>query len=185
MTSSESGFESSENAVIPTSSPHSTTYLQEHVDDNVNRAKETSASNEHGPPLVIYFALSLLRAMDIGLTNGAMKFLNYPAKTLIKSSRVAFTMFGGMIVGKKNYRIIEYVMVTMLVLGLSIFLHADYKSKAVFHPIGVFMLVSLKLIHHSYFQSIFLFPTLQLTFIVHRLFRYVLIASSTTILSSS
>lgn len=86
-------------------------------------------------------ALSLVRAIDIGLTNGAMKFLNYPAKTLIKSSRVAFTMLGGLVIGKKRYKILDYIMVSMLVLGLSFFLHADFRTKAVFHPIGVIMLV--------------------------------------------
>jgi hypothetical protein len=99
-------------------------------------------SSDTGPPFQVYVALSLLRAVDIGLTNGAMKFLNYPAKTLIKSTRVAFTMLTGLIVGKKRYKIIDYVMVSMLVFGLSIFLRADFRTKAVFHPIGVVMLVS-------------------------------------------
>ena len=104
-----------------------------------------SRVHSHGPPFRIYLALSLVRAFDIGLTNGAMKYLNYPAKTLIKSSRVAFTMFAGLLIGKKRYKILDYVMVSMLVFGLSIFLHADFRTKAVFHPIGVFMLVSKSL----------------------------------------
>ena len=33
-------------------------------------------------------------------------------------------------------------MVGMLVCGLSLFLHADMKSNAVFHPIGVVMLIT-------------------------------------------
>lgn len=94
------------------------------------------------PPLTVYIALSFVRALDIGLTNGAMKFLNYPAKTLIKSSRVAFTMVTGVIIGKNKYSMMDYFMVTMLVFGLSVFLHADHRSRAVFHPIGVLMLVS-------------------------------------------
>jgi hypothetical protein len=102
---------------------------------------EYDTDNKHGPPIYIYMALSLVRAIDIGLTNGAMKFLNYPAKTLIKSSRVAFTMLGGLVIGKKRYKILDYIMVSMLVLGLSFFLHADFRTKAVFHPIGVIMLV--------------------------------------------
>jgi len=99
-------------------------------------------TNDHGPSFIVYFALSLIRAFDIGLTNGAMRFLNYPAKTLIKSSRVGFTMLTGLVIGKKNYRMMDYVMVSMLVFGLGIFLDADHRSKAVFHPVGVIMLVS-------------------------------------------
>ena len=97
---------------------------------------------QHSPPIQVYMALSFVRALDIGLTNGAMKFINYPAKTLIKSSRVAFTMIAGLLIGRKKYKMMDYVMVTMLVFGLSIFLHADHKSKAIFHPAGILMLVS-------------------------------------------
>ena len=97
------------------------------------------------PPLKVYIALSFVRALDVVLTNGAMMFLNYPAKTLIKSSRVAFTMIAGLILGKKKYKMMDYVMVAMLVFGLSIFLYADHKAKAVFHPVGVLMLVSFSL----------------------------------------
>lgn len=106
--------------------------------------EDTSLDSDMGPPFHVYILLSLMKAFDIGLTNGAMKFLNYPAKTLIKSSRVAFTMLTGVLIGRKSYRMLDYVMVSLLVLGLSIFLHADHRSKAIFHPVGVFMLVSHK-----------------------------------------
>jgi hypothetical protein len=76
------------------------------------------------------------------MTNGAMRFINYPMKTLVKSSRVAFTMMCGIVIGKKRYNRDEYVMVFMLVFGLCIFIHADMSTKdAVFHPIGLSMLV--------------------------------------------
>ncbi len=71
-----------------------------------------------------------------------MKYLNYPAKTLIKSSRVIFTMLLGLVIGKKKYKRTDYIMVIMLVVGLALFLHADMHTSAVFHPIGVAMLVS-------------------------------------------
>jgi len=70
-----------------------------------------------------------------------MMFLNYPAKTLIKSSRVVFTMLLGLVIGGKSYRCRDYVAVSLLVTGLGIFLHADSKASVVFHPIGVMMLV--------------------------------------------
>ena len=94
-------------------------------------------------PLMTYFALSMIRAIDLGLTNLSMKYLNYPAKTLIKSSRVIFTMLMGIVIWKKKYKSSDYVMVAMLVAGLGMFLHADMTTNAVFHPLGVFMLVSM------------------------------------------
>jgi len=94
-------------------------------------------------PWKLYIILSLLRAIDVGMTNGAMRFLNYPMKTLIKSSRAAFTMMGGMLIGRKRYPKEDYWMVGMLVLGLGFFIHADlFSNDAVFHPIGLAMLVS-------------------------------------------
>lgn len=92
-------------------------------------------------PLRTYIGLSLIRALDLGMTNSAMMFLNYPAKTLIKSSRVVFTMLLGLVIGGKSYRCRDYVAVSLLVTGLGIFLHADSKASVVFHPIGVMMLV--------------------------------------------
>jgi len=95
-----------------------------------------------GPSWMLYISLSIIRAIDVGMTNGAMRFINYPMKTLVKSSRVAFTMIGGIIIGKKSYTRDEYIMVFMLVFGLCIFIHADMSTKdAVFHPIGLSMLV--------------------------------------------
>jgi len=93
--------------------------------------------------LMTYFALSVIRAIDLGLTNMSMKYLNYPAKTLIKSSRVIFTMMTGIVIGKKKYKNSDYAMVAMMVVGLGMFLHADMATNAVFHPLGVLMLVSV------------------------------------------
>lgn len=93
------------------------------------------------PSWIIYVMLSIVRAIDVGMTNGAMRFINYPMKTLVKSSRVAFTMMCGIMIGKKRYSRHEYLMVSMLVIGLFIFIHADMSTKdTVFHPIGLSML---------------------------------------------
>lgn len=111
-------------------------------------------------PLLTYLGLSIIRAIDLGLTNLSMKYLNYPAKTLIKSSRVVFTMMMGLVIGRKKYKKSDYIMVVMLVTGLAMFLHADMTTNAVFHPIGVFMLVSemyrkVNHIHIEYVRSNF------------------------------
>lgn len=96
----------------------------------------------HDLPMQLCLGLSALKALDLGLTYLALQYVNYPAKTLIKSSRVVFTMILGIVISGKKYTRREYINVLFLVSGLVIFLHADAKSSAVFHPIGVFMLAS-------------------------------------------
>uniref|UniRef100_A0A7S1GMC1 Sugar phosphate transporter domain-containing protein n=1 Tax=Cyclophora tenuis TaxID=216820 RepID=A0A7S1GMC1_CYCTE len=91
-------------------------------------------------PTAKFIGLSLLRAFDLAVTNSAMQFLNYPAKTLIKSCRVVFTMFMGVLIRNKRYKTRDYIAVFTLVLGLIVFLHADSTSDAVFHPLGVILL---------------------------------------------
>jgi adenosine 3'-phospho 5'-phosphosulfate transporter B3 len=94
-------------------------------------------------PFKLYLGLSLLRAVDLGMTNLAMQYINYPAKTLMKSSRVVFTMIFGVVILKKTYKFMDYFVVMCMVVGLVIFMHADANSSAVFQPIGVIMLVSI------------------------------------------
>ena len=93
-------------------------------------------------PFVMYLGLSLLRAVDLAMTNMAMQYVNYPAKTLMKSSRVVFTMLFGVLIARKKYRLWDYLVVGMMVTGLAIFMHADANSSAVFHSLGITMLVT-------------------------------------------
>jgi hypothetical protein len=92
-------------------------------------------------PFSLYLGLSLLRAIDLAMTNLAMQFINYPAKTLMKSSRVVFTMIFGVFITHKRYKAMDYIIVLCMVFGLAIFMHADATSSAVFQPVGVIMLV--------------------------------------------
>jgi adenosine 3'-phospho 5'-phosphosulfate transporter B3 len=93
-------------------------------------------------PLATYLGLSLLRAVDLGMTNTAMQYINYPAKTLMKSSRVVFTMLFGVVIGRKSYHYTDYGIVVAMVAGLALFMHADANSSAVFHHVGVVMLTT-------------------------------------------
>jgi drug/metabolite transporter (DMT)-like permease len=70
-----------------------------------------------------------------------MQYINYPAKTLMKSSRVVFTMIFGVLIQRKVYKRADYFIVLMMVVGLATFMHADASSSAVFHHMGVIMLV--------------------------------------------
>jgi hypothetical protein len=92
-------------------------------------------------PFIMYLGLSLLRAVDLGMTNMAMQYVNYPAKTLMKSSRVVFTMLFGVLVARKRYSPLDYLVVVLMVTGLAIFMHADANSSAVFDSLGIIMLV--------------------------------------------
>ena len=103
----------------------------------------SSARNRKAKPQVpffMYLGLSLLRAVDLGMTNMAMQYVNYPAKTLMKSSRVVFTMLFGVLVARKRYKPLDYLVVVLMVTGLAIFMHADANSSAVFDSLGIFML---------------------------------------------
>lgn len=91
-------------------------------------------------PLNMYLGLSFLRAIDLGMTNLAMQYINYPAKTLMKSSRIVFTMLFGVILARKKYAVVDYFIVLAMVLGLALFMHADANSSAVFSHLGVIML---------------------------------------------
>ena len=91
-------------------------------------------------PFMTYLGLSMLRALDLGMTNLAMQYINYPAKTLMKSSRVVFTMIFGVLITRKKYLFMDYFVVLCMVAGLAVFMHADATSSAVFQPAGVVML---------------------------------------------
>ncbi|KAL9185534.1 hypothetical protein ACHAXT_003311 [Thalassiosira profunda] len=91
-------------------------------------------------PMELYVGLSMLRAIDLAMTNLAMQYVNYPAKTLMKSTRVLFTMIFGVVITRKRYGVADYGIVGLMVTGLMLFMHADAHSSAVFRPLGILML---------------------------------------------
>eukprot|EP00586_Coscinodiscus_wailesii_P002050 CAMPEP_0172484662 /NCGR_PEP_ID=MMETSP1066-20121228/12211_1 /TAXON_ID=671091 /ORGANISM="Coscinodiscus wailesii, Strain CCMP2513" /LENGTH=503 /DNA_ID=CAMNT_0013249325 /DNA_START=55 /DNA_END=1567 /DNA_ORIENTATION=- len=118
--------------------------LRTHVDKK-RAAKSLSLKAQHvvpvkDVPFEFYLGLSLLRAVDLAMTNMAMQYINYPAKTLMKSSRVVFTMLFGAIIARRRYKKADYAVVFLMSAGLFIFMRADAKSSAVFQPLGVIML---------------------------------------------
>lgn len=120
--------------------------LHNHVETKTAKDHSSTASSSHGAilkgdvPAKLYILLALLRAIDASMTNMSMTYINYPCKTLMKSSRVVFTMILGTIISRKRYKPMDYAIVLLMVAGLSIFMHADANSSAVFHPLGVIML---------------------------------------------
>jgi len=104
-------------------------------------SNDNQEENKGSVPFEFYFRLSILRAIDVGMTNMSMQYLNYPAKTLIKSSRVVFTMLTGIVINQRRYNLLDYMTVLLIVIGLVVFLHADSKA-SIFHPVGVAMLTT-------------------------------------------
>lgn len=113
---------------------------------SIYKQKQYESSNTNimarDVPIQYYILLSLLRAIDASMTNMAMAYVNYPAKTLMKSSRVVFTMLFSTIVSRKRYKLMDYLVVLLMVSGLAIFMHADSQSSAVFQPLGIVMLTT-------------------------------------------
>ncbi len=91
-------------------------------------------------PLGYYLLLAALQASMQGLTNLSMRWLNYPAKMLFKSSRVIPTMAVGILYMRKRYKPRDYLVVALLSLGLICFMRADVKVSPAFHPLGIFFI---------------------------------------------
>ncbi len=114
----------------------------------VEQKHEMTVVNEKNkPPFAIFILMSFLRLVEVVMTNASTIYINFPMKTLMKSSKVSFTMLGGMTMGKR-YRRRDFVAVAMLIFGLSAFIYADIRSASVlFRPVGVAMLVSTSCIY--------------------------------------
>ena len=91
-------------------------------------------------PLKLYFILSLLQVIMQGFTNLSMRYLNYPAKMLFKSSRVLVTMIFGSLFRKKIYPSKDYIVALSMAAGLTLFVMADAKSSPLFDINGVFII---------------------------------------------
>lgn len=91
-------------------------------------------------PLGYYLLLAALQATNQALTNLSMRWLNYPAKMLFKSSRVIPTMAVGILYMRKRYKPRDYLVVALLSLGLVCFMEADVKVSPSFHPMGVVLI---------------------------------------------
>ena len=124
---------------------HHQQLLKQHQQNDVEESSSSSSllqTKRPNVPMKYYILLSILRAIDAGMTNMAMAYVNYPAKTLMKSSRVVFTMLFGALIRRKRYKVIDYIVVSLMVSGLALFMHADSKSSAIFQPLGIMMLTT-------------------------------------------
>mmetsp|Transcript_12605 Transcript_12605/g.18116 ORF Transcript_12605/g.18116 Transcript_12605/m.18116 type:complete len:349 (-) Transcript_12605:2222-3268(-) len=152
----ESGFYNKPGVVAASLTPSSSFLSLSDLNAPVESYRKDPAKDANiGIPLHMYIGLSILRAIDLGMTNLSMQYMNYPAKTMMKSSRVVFTMLFGVVISRRKYPIHDYIVVTLMVTGLALFLHADSTSSAVFQSMGVIMLVSLEFLPQGFYLGIF------------------------------
>lgn len=90
-------------------------------------------------PILYSISLAVLQASMQGLSNLSMRYLNYPAKVLFKSSRVIPTMLFGVLFYGKRYSRKEYLVMVVLVAGLVLFMQADASASPEFNPVGVLL----------------------------------------------
>jgi hypothetical protein len=96
-------------------------------------------------PFYLYIILGLLQVLMQGFTNLSMHYLNYPAKTMFKSSRVIMTMLFGVCFMGKSYSLVNYGVGACIVAGLSLSVAADAETSPAFGPMGV-VLIALALV---------------------------------------
>lgn len=102
-----------------------------------------SRANKRATSMPILFSVSLavLQASMQGLSNLSMRYLNYPAKVLFKSSKVIPTMLFGVVFYGKRYSWKQYLVMFVLVSGLVVFMQADAITSPEFNPLGVVLVV--------------------------------------------
>jgi len=97
-------------------------------------------------PVMYSVVLAVLQASMQGLSNLSMRYLNYPAKVLFKSSRVLPTMLFGVVFYGKRYTLFEYFSIVLLVVGLVMFMGTDATSSPEFEPVGVILITASLLV---------------------------------------
>jgi len=99
------------------------------------------AISERKIPFSHYFILAILQVIMQGLTNLSMHYLNYPAKTLFKSSRVIMTMLFGVLFLGKRYSLQDHAVALSMVIGLTTFVAADANSSPEFDIKGIVLIM--------------------------------------------
>lgn len=84
----------------------------------------------------MYGILAALSVGTIGFSNFSLKYLNYPTQVIFKSCKLIPVMIGGILIQKKQYRIIDYVASGLMCLGLIAFTLADSQVSPDFHVLG-------------------------------------------------
>lgn len=92
-------------------------------------------------PIYMYVILGFLQVFMQGFTNLSMHYLNYPAKTMFKSSRVIMTMLFGVVFMGKQYQWVNYAVGGCIVCGLTLCVVADAETSPEFSLAGLVLIM--------------------------------------------
>mmetsp|Transcript_19384 Transcript_19384/g.73285 ORF Transcript_19384/g.73285 Transcript_19384/m.73285 type:complete len:352 (-) Transcript_19384:179-1234(-) len=92
-------------------------------------------------PLLWHLFMSLCTTTSVGLTFFSMRWLDYPTKTLFKSSRMLLTMLAGVAFLNKRYGWVQWGSAVMILLGLVLFTCGDAIVSSDFNAFGVLMIL--------------------------------------------
>ena len=92
-------------------------------------------------PFHLYIILGFLQVLMQGFTNLSMHYLNYPAKTMFKSSRVIMTMLFGVAFMGKRYQLVNYAVALCIVCGLTLCVVADAETSPEFSLSGIVLIM--------------------------------------------
>lgn len=99
-------------------------------------------SVETRTPLRIYVATAAATVLGIGLSNQSLSYLNFPTRTLFKSSKLLFVMGFGSIVLGKRYSIWDYAASVQLILGLIMLYLANVTVSISLDMVGLVLILS-------------------------------------------
>ena len=89
-------------------------------------------------PWMCHVLMCILKSFTQALTNLSMTEINYPAKVLFKSTTPVITMIIGSVWFRKTYRLSDYIVVGMLVIGLYVFLCNNSQNAPEWSSLGLF-----------------------------------------------
>jgi adenosine 3'-phospho 5'-phosphosulfate transporter B3 len=67
----------------------------------------------------------------------ALNYINFPTKVVFWSCKIIPTMVVASIVHRKVFTVVEYVLALCVLIGLVLFVAADWDLAPSFHPIGL------------------------------------------------
>lgn len=107
----------------------------------IERRKLSPNERSRKGPLLYHIMVGFFCVSGFALSTYSLQILNFPTWLLFKSSRVVFTMFGGVLINKKRYGPFEYTGVLFIFFGLVVFTWGDWAVSPSFNAPGIFLIV--------------------------------------------
>lgn len=106
----------------------------------IERRKVPQAERSRKGPLSYHILVGFFCVSGFALSTYSLQLLNFPTWLLFKSSRVVFTMLGGVLINKKRYGVFEYTGVLFIFFGLVVFTWGDWAVSPSFNTPGIFLI---------------------------------------------